>query len=82
MTAAEVAATVFRRSEAWFAANAPAGFPAPKDGLYATEAVRQWHREHHGLAASSDTAKDTSRVLMERLGHGSGRRPVSRSQTA
>ncbi len=70
MTRAEVAEAVFRRSESWFLDHCPAGFPQPVDGLYATEAVREWVRTQHGIAPAIDDTEATTRLILSRLGKG------------
>jgi hypothetical protein len=70
MTRSEVAEFAFRRSEAWFIAHQPEGFPSPIDGLYATEAVREWVRARHGLAPAVDDAQAAERRILERLRRG------------
>ena len=77
MTPAEVAERVFRTSESWFRAHTPPDFPSPVDGLYATEAIEEWVRARHGLADAPATAKDATRRLMGKLGHGKGARSLS-----
>jgi hypothetical protein len=73
MTRAEVAEVVFRRAESWFIDNVPVSFPIPFDGLYATEAVREWVRARHDLAADSGDAHGTEKRILERLGSGMGK---------
>jgi hypothetical protein len=82
MLPAEVAAMVFRRSEAWFVAHCPAGFPAPADGLYATEAVREWVRARHGLAPAVDDAHAAEGRMLERMRNGKNAGAVSRHKAA
>jgi len=82
MTAAEVAEVVFRRSEAWFAGHRPDGFPAPVDGLYATEAVKEWVRARHGLAPATDDTHAAERRILSRLGNGKASGAVSRFKAA
>ncbi|MEJ0047392.1 MAG: hypothetical protein WDN04_15735 [Rhodospirillales bacterium] len=78
MTRTEVAEAVFRRSESWFLDHCPAGFPQPVDGLYATEAVREWVRTQHGIAGASNSAQAAERLILERLGKGTATRAISR----
>ncbi len=64
MTRAEVAEVVFRRSEVWFLAHTPEDFPAAVDGLYATEAVKEWVRQRHGLAPIADDNGAAEREML------------------
>jgi hypothetical protein len=82
MTRAEVAEVVFRRAESWFIDHSPAGFPAPVDGLYATEAVREWVRALHGLAPISNDAHGTENRILERLSGGLGKSALSGRKAA
>jgi hypothetical protein len=82
MTAGEVAEMVFRRSEAWFIANKPQGFPEMKGGLYAREAVVEWVRREFGLAMAPVDAQDVRSTLLGRLKNGAGSRQVPRRAKA
>jgi hypothetical protein len=82
MLPGEVAEVVFRRSEAWFLAHTPPDFPAPVDGLYATEAVHDWVRARHGLATAPEGTQAADAVIMERLRGGKDARALSGHKAA
>jgi hypothetical protein len=71
MTWAEVAATVFRRSESWMRDHLPEDFPTPDPvlGVFVTEAVRAWVRRRFGLAVSANDPQAAEDILLERA-HG------------
>jgi hypothetical protein len=82
MTRAEVAEIVFRRSEAWFLAHTPEDFPQPVDGLYNTEAVKEWNRARHGLAPTQDDDGAAEREMLRDALRGKVQGAVSRRKAA
>ena len=67
MTRQEVAHFVFRRAESWFIDHVPEGFPAPVDGLYATQAVEDWVRVRHGLQPDTASPEAAERRMLARI---------------
>jgi hypothetical protein len=68
MTWAEVATTVFRRSESWLRDHLPDDFPRPDPayGLFATEAVQTWVRRRFDLARPTRDPHDAEDILIRR----------------
>lgn len=84
MTWAEVADSVFYRTESWLRSNLPADFPRPDQtyDLFHREAVEAWARRHWGVASPATDADDVTNRLIEKLQHGNHQDPLSRRSAA
>jgi hypothetical protein len=77
MTWAEIAAAVFRASEAWVRDHLPMDFPRPDPALdvFATKAVEAWVNRPFGLATPDGDPHDAEDILIRRA-NGQGQGPL------